>query len=643
MPTAENELIYVVRINTEGETELVQTGKILNKNDDSFKQTEKSVKKYRSSLKELAAQQAKNGGSTASFNKRNSSASNLLIELSRGASDAQYGIRGLGNNLEQAANIGAQAYKHFGSFGGLIRGIGASMLGPTGIVVGITAITTGLGLASAGVFDFGKKTKDFASDSEEMLNKLRKINSELSKLKELDSDSFFSTEGDLDSLRRLSVIEEDVKDQIRRLESLRSAENLTTGQLRVANVEGRINEGRDGRIISVDLSDEDKESLKQYEADLESLGEEISSIEEKIARTERLKQYPTVLAAEWERAVLNAEKYNKETDDLIKKLDQDIAGLDTDLPEHEADPNGESEAIQKRKEQQLQEQGRARLQFEKTIDQMRLASLRASGNEHVLLAAEEQQKIDEIKNNELITAMQRKEALQLIEQEYSNKRINLAKKEAEEKERLDQKVAQARYNLEGQSLQALYALKEGFFASNKGIAIAMLALEKGLAIAQAIKSGALASGEAQLLAAKYTAASITPLGPNPLAIAGAANAQAQVANIARITGLTVAAIGAQAIGQGASILTSSSGNNGFSSAPSSSNYTSYRGFDTSAPTFSNPEPSSRPRNDEGQSSDRTRGKESREIRITNGFGNLVLLGQEEIDASGGSDYLRGGI
>jgi len=638
MATAENELIYVVRINTEGDTELVQVGKTLNKNDDSFKQTEKSVKKYRSSLKDLATQQAKNGGSTASFNKRNSSASNLLIELSRGASDAQYGIRGLGNNLEQAAYIGSNAYKHFGSLGGLLKGIGASMLGPTGIVVGITAITTGLGLASAGVFDFGKKTKDFASDSEEMIAKLRQINSELVKLKGLDSDSFFSTEGDLDSLRRLNLIEEDVKDQIRDLERIKSTATedvefisfilqsnpeeirkrfsdemrWTNEYVEFIKKEAGTFRNSAGPWLFRSYSDEAKDQMKQLETDLEAVGEEISTLDEKIKRSDRLKSLPEGLAAEWERAVLNAEKYNKETDDLIKKLDQDIADLDTDLPEHEADPNGESEAIQKRKEQQLQEQGRARLQFEKTIDKMRLASLRASGNEHVLLAAEEQQKIDEVKNNELLTARQRKEALQLIEEEYSNKRINLAKKEAEEKERLEQQLLDAKLNFATTLTGSLTGFGEVIAGSSEKNAKQRFEIDKALNYASAITN----------TAAAVTQALKSPLPPPGPQIQAAAIGAAGAVQIAKIAATKFQASGSSA----------AAGSVG------------YRGFDTSAPAFSNPEPSSRSRsNDDRQASERSNGKEFREIRITDGFGKMVALGQEEIDASGGSDYLRGGL
>ncbi|XWN36096.1 MAG: hypothetical protein ROO71_09030 [Balneola sp.] len=640
MSSAENELLYIVRINTEGETELIQTGKILDKNDDSFKQSEKSVKKYRSSLKDLAAQQAKNGGSTASFNKRNSSASNLLIELSRGASDAQYGIRGLGNNLEQAANIGAQAYKHFGSFGGLIKGIGASMLGPTGIVVGITAITTGLGLWEAGVISFNKEQKEFIDQSDQVLERIKKLRNEYSELYNIGGDGFFDTEQEKSDLVYLEALSGRYKELIKQIED---------------NPLGKVDSNTQfSGVGDRSFTEAQVQELERLNLFLDKTEDNVRELKQTISDQEFLSTIPLVVELENDKLRQQvrdlSDEIEKEFKESLSSLDSIFTDLENSFAESNSeffkasfdDQNKEIEAIQKRKEQQLQEQGRARLQFEQKIDQMRLASVRSTGNQLQALQIEEQQKIDEIKNNELITARQRKEAIQLIEEEYSNKRIELAKKEAEEKEQLDRTVADIRYNLQGQSLQALYSLQQGFFADNKAIAITMLALEKGLAIAQAIKSGALASGEAQLLAAKYSAAAITPLGPNPLAIAGAANAQAQVGNIARITGLTVAAIGAQAIGEGASILLPSSGSSSGSS--SSSAAVSYRGFDSTAPSFSNPEPANRSRTNSDQSgSERTRVKESREIKIVDGFGNMVLRGQEEIDASGGSDYLRSGL
>ena len=422
-------------------------------------------------------------------------------------------------------------------------------------------------------------------------------------------------------LRQLNVIEEDIKDQIRKLEGLRSAENLSTGQLRIAQSEGRINEGRDGRIISIDLSEKDQKALDQYKADLESISNEITTIEDKIARTERLKQYPTVLASEWERLKLETGAYNEELDDLLQKLNTEIEGLDNDSPSLPTGYDPTNSARVKELGNIINE----RLQFDKKIDQLQLAAARSTGNELVAIEVDYQQQVDAIKNNELITAQQRHEALLLLEQTHKNKLRTLNEKEAQDQIQLDREVAQLRYNLQAQSQQALYSLQQGFAEENKTIAIAMLAVEKGLAIAQVLKSGALASGEAQLLAAKYAAASITPLGPNPVAIAAAANAQAQVANIGRITALTVAAIGAEAVGQGASILTSGEGTSSVSSGGNVGRV-GYRGFDSTSPNFSNPSPSGL---NNINSSNSVSAKEAREIRITDGFGNMRMLTPKE--------------
>ncbi len=610
MPTAENELIYVVRINTEGETELVQTGKILNKNDDSFKQTEKSVKKYRSSLKELAAQQAKNGGSTASFNKRNSSASNLLIELSRGASDAQYGIRGLGNNLEQAANIGAQAYKHFGSFGGLIRGIGASMLGPTGIVVGITAITTGLGLWEAGVISFNKEQKEFIDQSDQVLERIKKLRNEYSKLYNIGGDGFFDTEQEKSDLVYLEALSGRYKELIKQIED-NPLGKVESQNLNFAGVSDN------------SLTEAQIQELERLNNFLDKTQENVRELKQTISDQEFLSTIPLVVELENDKLRQQVRNLSEEIEKEFRESLSDLDAIFTDLEESfietnselskqiSVDQDKELDAIQKRREEQLQEQGRARLQFEKTIDQMRLAAFRSTGNQMQALQFEEQQKIDEIKNNELLTARQRKEALYLIDVEYSNKVRDLAKKEAEEKERLEQQLLDAKLNFATTLTGSLTGFGEVIAGSSEKNAKQRFEIDKALNYASAITN----------TAAAVTQALKTPLPPPGPQIQAAAVGAAGAIQIAKIAATKFQASGSS----------------------NSAGSVSYRGFDTSSPTFSNPEPSSRPRNNEGQSSERTRGKESREIRITNGFGNLVLLGQEEIDASGGSDYLRGGI
>lgn len=79
-------------------------------------------------------------GATKTLSRGGGQASATLIELSRGASDARFGFAGLANNLEQAVNNFGNLTRASGGVGGALRALGSSLLGPTGVVVGISTL-----------------------------------------------------------------------------------------------------------------------------------------------------------------------------------------------------------------------------------------------------------------------------------------------------------------------------------------------------------------------------------------------------------------------------------------------------------------------------------------------------------------------
>jgi hypothetical protein len=513
-------------------------------------------------------------------------------------------------------------------------------------VAGVTALTIAAPLAINWIKSLGEESKDFVADSEEMISRLESINNELNKLKGLDTGSLFETESNLEKQRFYEVFEEDLLDQQRNLQGLRDAANLTTEELARAYNENRVNVGRDGRVISVDLSDKQKDDLVAVNEELARVNETLNDLEMKIRVAERLKDSPTAIALAWEKASLGIEEYKKE----LLKESEEAANLpmieDSELDQLYSSLGEQSDAFFSNLNREITEQQK----FNGTLAQLRLSAAKSSATDLEALEIERQRRIDEIRDNELITERQRKEALALINEEYNNRQLELERTQQEEKKRLEEQhareleqreaeISQRRISLQSQTLSAMVALQQGFAAENEELALTILAIEKGLAISRVIAEGARASGEAQFLAAKYAAASITPLGPNPMAIAGAANAQAQAARIKLSTGLTVAAILAETVGQGASIYNSGSTGNSSSSRQSGFRFDSSSEFE---PSFSSPSGTNSATRTNSEISNYQSGDGPKKIVIQDGFGNIVARGTEEIDAGLSDSYIRGG-
>lgn len=102
--------------------------------------------------------------------------SNTLTQFSRIAQDAPFGIIGIGNNLTATAESFGYLAQSSGGAGNALKAVGASLLGPGGIIFAVSLLTTGLtvmaqkGMSVADVFN--KLTGDF----DEYADALKKAN-----------------------------------------------------------------------------------------------------------------------------------------------------------------------------------------------------------------------------------------------------------------------------------------------------------------------------------------------------------------------------------------------------------------------------------------------------------------------------------
>lgn len=595
----QQDIFYVVRVGVDGTKELVQfTGDVKKLNEESDKGG-KVIGKYDEKLKSFSNTLDDTKGKTDRLNKSHSSANNLLLELTRGASDAQYGIRGLGNNLEQAAYISTLAYKEFGSVNGVLAGMKASLLGPGGLIVGVTALTIALPLAGKFISNLGKDSKDFTADSEELVKQLQTINRELAKLKGLDNGSFFSSESDYDAIRRLSVLEEDIKARIREM-NIAQAEQASSNPY--------------GGYVPYNT-----EEIRQAQADLEAVSEEIEQLQKSIERTERLKSYPEALAAEWERAKAATEEYNKAFQEEFDNFSFDVdplAASDTSALEKQLDDDAKARAAY------FNDQAQAQQKFNNYLAQMQVTVARSSGDELAAIEAERQRRIEEIRNNELITEQQRKDALVLINEDAENRitaykeqqeeiRTQKAKEETEERKMLERQLRDLQLSFAENVTSSLVGFGAVLVGESEKNAKARFEWDKAFNYASAITNTA--AGVTKALAtlpppASYWAAAST-------GIAGGI----QVAKIAATT--------FQGSGTGASA--------------SSYNYRSGNG---DQPVFTTPTGSnSNTRSNSQENSGETRNTGRTKVVYLDNLGNFVARGLEEMDASGGSNYVRGSL
>lgn len=620
----ENELIYIVRLNAEGEQEVVKAKRVIDQTGEAATKSEKKVGKLGSGMKSA-------GKSSADYKKRQSAANNAMLDVTRIAQDAQYGIRGVANNLEQAALSSGRLFEKSDSVTDAFKQMGSSLTGVGGLVAGITALNLIISSAQSGMFSFGEEVKDVASDSEKLIEKLSEINSELNKLKGLDEGGFFSTEGDLEALRRFSVIEEDINDRINDLQRLKddpffrsmvqtsSVEELSKRLDRPAEYlewlirqEEKLQERSKGGPL---FSDDQRQALEQYESDLDAVSSKVTELENKIDRTERLESYPTAAAAETERILAEADNA---LEDLTKKWDEefkDTFPIETEIIEpKDVRRSDELEAMTERraerlsqeakKEQQLIEKRKAEAQrVEQQITQMRIQSAENAGQRIAALRMQERMEKQQIRDNELLDKEQKERAITAIERKYSQQRKQIAEQEAQQKSAYEQRLVQTKLDAAAMVTNALQGFGSVIAGESEENARKRFEANKAFNYAAAVMN---------------TAAAVTKALPNPI----------QAAAVGASGAIQIAKIASQKFQSGGA--GGGSGNN-----------VGYRGF-----SFSNP--SNNARNNAGRPGGGTDGSRQRanddekKVIFIDDLGNMVSKGREKIERGGGDNYMRTG-
>jgi len=126
----------------------------------------------RKELANLKKEQKELGGSFDTAAKKTANGGNALMQFSRIAQDAPFGIMGIGNNITATAEAFGHLQKQTGSTGAALKAVAGSMLGSGGILLAVSLVTTGLtymaqnGLTVGDVFD--KLTGNFDESTKAM-------------------------------------------------------------------------------------------------------------------------------------------------------------------------------------------------------------------------------------------------------------------------------------------------------------------------------------------------------------------------------------------------------------------------------------------------------------------------------------------
>jgi hypothetical protein len=105
---------------------------------------QKQINEAKANIRGLSTEVNKNASAMDNHSKATANGGNTLMQFSRIAQDAPFGIIGIGNNLTATAESFGHLAKSSGGAGAALKAVGASLMGPGGILLAISLVTTGL-------------------------------------------------------------------------------------------------------------------------------------------------------------------------------------------------------------------------------------------------------------------------------------------------------------------------------------------------------------------------------------------------------------------------------------------------------------------------------------------------------------------
>jgi hypothetical protein len=201
---------------------------------------QKQINDTKANINSLSTQIKSNASAMDNHSRATANGSNTLMQFSRIAQDAPFGIIGIGNNLTATAESFGHLAKSSGGAGNALKAVGASIMGSGGILLAVSLVTTGLtlmaqkGLTISDVFNMISGNFDQAAQN----------------IKKAYNESSEAALGEVASLKALiSVAQDDKVSRRERLQAVKDIQkqypgyfgNLTTEQIMYGDLTKQIN------------------------------------------------------------------------------------------------------------------------------------------------------------------------------------------------------------------------------------------------------------------------------------------------------------------------------------------------------------------------------------------------------------------
>lgn len=148
---------------------------------------------------------------------------NALMQFSRIAQDAPYGIIGIGNNITATAEAFTHLSKTSGGAGNALKAVASSLMGTGGILLAVSLVTTGLTLLSQSGLTMGDVFDKLTGNNKEYAKSLTEV-------KEGTNSAVAAAGGEIASLRALASVAQNVSlSQRERLDAVKQLQSQYPG------------------------------------------------------------------------------------------------------------------------------------------------------------------------------------------------------------------------------------------------------------------------------------------------------------------------------------------------------------------------------------------------------------------------------
>jgi len=139
------------------------------------------IKDAKASLNSLKTTVKDTGQSFTNMTPKVANGGNALMQFSRIAQDAPFGIIGIGNNITATAESFSYLKQQTGSTGGALKALASSIMGTGGILLGVSLLTTGLTLMAQSGLSVQDVINKLTGNFDELGAEIKKVNQEAAK------------------------------------------------------------------------------------------------------------------------------------------------------------------------------------------------------------------------------------------------------------------------------------------------------------------------------------------------------------------------------------------------------------------------------------------------------------------------------